>query len=83
MLPEQWTSVPTELHAFEAFCNRARERWRELPGLDRSFERRADTMLDRLRHELADAGVVLAAVFIDEVIDDTVESGAPPPCPRC
>ena len=82
VLPEQWTSVPTELHAYETFCNRARERWRELPGFDRSSERRADTMLNRLRHELTSAGVVLAAVFVEEVIDDTVEIGAPPPEPE-
>jgi hypothetical protein len=78
VLPEQWTSVPTELHAFEEFCNRARERWRELPMFDRAFERRADTMLNRLRHELSSAGVILAAVFIEEVVDDTVEPGHAP-----
>ena len=78
VLPEQWTSVPTELHAFEEFCNRARERWRQLPLFDRAFERRADTMLNRLRHELASAGVILAAVFIEEVVDDTVEPGHAP-----
>ena len=42
-----------------------------MPLFDRAFERRADTMLNRLRHELASAGVVLAAVFIEEVADDT------------
>ncbi len=75
VLPEQWTSVPTELHAFEQFCNRARERWRQLPLFDRAFERRTDTMLNRLRHELSSAGVILAAVFIEEVVDDTIEPG--------
>jgi hypothetical protein len=82
VLPEQWTSVPTELHAFEQFCNRARERWRQLPLFDRAFERRADTMLNRLRHELASAGVILAAVFIEEVVDDTVEPGQAPNQPE-
>jgi hypothetical protein len=77
VLPEQWTSVPTELHAFEEFCNRARERWRQLPQFDRAFERRADTMLNRLRHELASAGVILAAVFIEEIVDDTTEQSEP------
>jgi hypothetical protein len=73
VLPDQWTSVPTELHAFEQFCNSARERWRQMPQFDRAFERRADTMLNRLRHELASAGVILAAVFIEEVVDDTTD----------
>ena len=82
VLPEQWTSVPTELHAFEQFCNRARERWRQSPLFDRAFERRADTMLNRLRHELASAGVILASVFIEEVVDDTVEPGRAPNQPE-
>ena len=82
VLPEQWTSVPTELHAFEQFCNRARERWRQSPLFDRAFERRVDTMLNRLRHELASAGVILAAVFIEEVVDDTVEPGQAPNQPE-
>ena len=49
---------------------------------DRAFERRADTMLNRLRHELTSAGVVLAAVFVEEVVDDTVDAGTPPPEPE-
>lgn len=77
VLPDQWTSVPTELRAFETFCNRARERWRQSPLFDRAFERRAETMLNRLRHELASAGVILAAVFIEEVVDDTAAAGGP------
>jgi hypothetical protein len=78
VLPEQWTTVPTDRLGFEEFGNRARARWRQFPRCDRAFERRADTMLNRLRHELASAGVILAAVFIEEVVDDTADGPAEP-----
>lgn len=73
VLPDQWTAIPTELGASEQFCNRARARWRESSQWDRALERRAETMFARLRHELARSGIVLAAVYMDEVVDDTAQ----------
>ncbi len=71
VFPERWTAIPTEQREFDEFCVRAREKWRGAPDWDRAFERRADTLLARVRHELTKTGCVLASLYIDEVLDDS------------
>lgn len=70
VLPDGWIAVPTEPALFEQFVAGLRARWRQSPEWNRALERQAETLLARTRHELTRVGCVLAALYMDEVLDD-------------
>ena len=70
ILPEAWTGLPLEQHAFDEFCSELRERWRTEPDWDRTAERKAELLLRRVRSELTRRGATFAGMFCDAGVPD-------------
>lgn len=70
ILPATWTGLPLEQGTFDVFCADLRERWRTQPDWDRTTERKAESLLRRVRSELTRHGATFAGAYFDVGVAD-------------
>lgn len=70
VLPDSWVGLPLEQEPFDRFCAELSARWRSEPDWERSTERRADVLLQRVRGELTRHGATFAAALFDNAVPD-------------
>jgi len=75
-IPNEWTQLPVERAEFDRFCSEARSRWVEAEW-DRTTQRQADLLLNRMRREIIRHGIQFVAMFVGEPTDDDRAAMAP------
>jgi hypothetical protein len=64
-LPEAWVSLPLPTADFDRFKSDLFTRWRAEPDYDKTTERKAELLLNRVRGELTRHGARFAAAYFD------------------
>jgi hypothetical protein len=75
-IPRQWNELPVERAQFDRFCTEAKARWVEAEW-DRTTQRRAELLLNRIRGDLLRHGVQFVAVYLGEPTDDDRAAAVP------
>jgi hypothetical protein len=75
-LPPEWATLPLEQQTFDRFVTDLRTRWRDEPSFDRTTERRAELLLNRVRGELRRLNVRYAAMYLESPPDGAVGDDA-------
>jgi hypothetical protein len=68
-LPEAWVSLPVDTADFDRFAADLRRRWRAEPTYERTTERKAELLLQRVRREMVKRSIRLAAMCYDDAVE--------------
>jgi hypothetical protein len=71
-LPEHWVGLPVRRQDFDRTVDNFRHGWREA-GMSRVDQRRCDLLLQRMRAQLIDGGVLFAGASIEQGLRPDVE----------
>lgn len=74
--PEAWGILPLEREAYDATVAALRREWRKATNWDRTTERKAEFLLDRLRAEVLAARASFVAYFRDSFVFDDPDRAA-------